>query len=156
MLDCFPERVDAPAALGQAGALATILQDYPDDLIEKITDPARGMPVRQKWRPLPYELKQACEAEMAPLRRAAAREARLRESESLLLAAPSEKRPTAAEIAERFGEDYGIDRGEKAAGPRRKTLAEMEAETAALDLQPSEALLENLAARAERANHEAA
>jgi hypothetical protein len=124
MLDCFPERADAPAALGQASALAAILAEYPDEIIQKITDPAKGMPVRQKWRPLPYELKQACEEEAAPIRRQAERESRMEESQRLL-AAPDHPRPTLDEIKERLGPTYGINRAGDKPKPPVKTFDEL-------------------------------
>jgi hypothetical protein len=48
--------------------IAAILSDYPQDVIAAITDPRAGIQTRQHWPPSPYEVKQACEAEMRPRR----------------------------------------------------------------------------------------
>lgn len=146
MLDCFPERADAPAALGQASALAAILSGYPDEIVQKITDPARGMPVRQKWRPLPYELKQACEEEAAPIRRQAERD-RVRDESQRLLAAPERERPTLAELKERYGENWGIGASEKAERERVPTQDEIKARYDGTSIEASQGLKQNIAAR---------
>ena len=128
MLDCFPDRTDAPQSAGHAGGLAAILSDYPDAVILAVTDPRTGVQTRQKWRPLPYELKQACEAEMAPLRRQWQRE-RLTAESARLLSAPREPKPTVEELKARFGEDWGITRTPPREPPR-KSLEQLQAEAA--------------------------
>ena len=147
MLDCYPERADAPGALGQASALASVLADYPDEIIRKLTDPARGMPVRQKWRPLPYELKQACEEEVAPLRRQAERDRRAAES-ARLLAAPEQEKPTLAELKERYGDNWGIGASTKAERERLPAEDEIQARYEGVTIEASDALKQNLAEKA--------
>ena len=93
-----------------AAAATAILAKYPDDVIIAVTDPADGLPVRQKWRPLLAELKAACEAEMAPMREAAARERRQAETERVLKGAETTRtqRPSYDDLKAKYGPRWGL------------------------------------------------
>lgn len=71
MYDCY-RRNDASNADVFLRAATKILARYPDDVIETVTDPERGLPGTLKWPPQPSEVKEACEALMAPQREQAA------------------------------------------------------------------------------------
>jgi hypothetical protein len=133
MLDCYPDRADAPQSPGHAAGLAAILADYPEEVILSVTDPRTGVQTRLKWRPLPYELKQACEADMAPLRRQWQRE-KLAADAARLLPPPREARPTGEELQARFGPDWGLART-----PRRKPPEKSLEELQAIWAEPIEA-----------------
>lgn len=124
--------------------VAAVLSDYPAEVVQAVVDPRNGLPSRTQWLPTIAEVKTACEAAMAPIRRAAQRE-RIAAESARLLAAPEKPRPTIEELRERFGADWGIERPEKAG--RAKTLAELEAEAAELKIEPSDALKEKVAER---------
>ena len=65
-------------------ALAAILSEYPREVIEYVTDPRTGLANSQKWIPEPAEVREACEAQMAPIRRQLQREAlQLKNKQSL-------------------------------------------------------------------------
>lgn len=146
MLECFPDRADAPNGMVQAETIARIFAEYPDEVVNLLTDPIRGFPVRQKWKPLPYEVKAACEAEMAPIRRENERRRRHEETRMMLAPPPREERPSLEVMQERYGGDqWGIARASdrKEAKPA-KTLAELEAEASSLELEFSPELRAHL------------
>jgi hypothetical protein len=58
--------------------ISAVLSKYPKWVIDKVTHPADGLPGRLKFPPQPSEVRDACEAEMEPVRRQAEREHRER------------------------------------------------------------------------------
>lgn len=55
-------------------AIVAVLAGYPADVMQAVVDPAGGLPSRLTWLPTVAEVKAACEAEMAPIRRAQQRQ----------------------------------------------------------------------------------
>jgi hypothetical protein len=86
--------------------MATILSSYLVEVIDQVTSPD-GLYSRIKWVPAGAEVREACEAAMAPIRRDQERRRRLDESRRLTTEAPHE-RMTIAEIHARHGTDYGL------------------------------------------------
>jgi hypothetical protein len=78
-------------------ALAAVLADYPREVIAYVTDPRTGIARRLKWLPSIAEVIEACEAQMAPLRRLRAAEAQ-RNTDPIYVGNPEER----ARIADRF------------------------------------------------------
>lgn len=58
-------------------AIADVFIGYPEDVVRRVTAPGTGLASRLKWVPSIAEVRDACEAEMEPRRREAARTARL-------------------------------------------------------------------------------
>lgn len=52
-----------------AAAVTAVLSDYPLDVIDYVTDPRTGLPVRSKWLPTVFEVKQACDEHVEYLRK---------------------------------------------------------------------------------------
>lgn len=52
-----------------SGGVIAVLSEYPAEVVRKVVDPRRGLPARCKWLPSIAEIKEALEAEMAPIRR---------------------------------------------------------------------------------------
>lgn len=52
-----------------AAAVAAVLSDYPQAVIDYVTDPRTGLPVKSKWLPTVFEVKQACEEHQDYLRK---------------------------------------------------------------------------------------
>lgn len=85
-----------------SGAVIAALSDYPLDVVREVVDPRRGLPSKSKWLPTVFEIKEACEAVMAPRRREADRLAR-EEERKRTLPPPVDRtnRPTYAELRDR-------------------------------------------------------
>ncbi len=68
-----------------------MLSDYPLEIVKAVIDPRNGIPSKSKWLPTIAEIKEACEAEMAPIRR---QQQRLQQEkrQQALLSGPSEDR----------------------------------------------------------------
>src|SRR5208337_2593031 len=69
MMFGFYRRDEANDPDHYAGGIAAILSDYPRSIVEYVTDVRTGVASRIKWPPSPADVKEACEAEMARVRR---------------------------------------------------------------------------------------
>src|SRR5262245_44361217 len=56
--------------------VATVLAEYPRDIVDAVTDPRTGIQRRIKWLPMLNEITDACEELYAPIKRKAERDAR--------------------------------------------------------------------------------
>ena len=104
-----------------AGGVIAVLSDYPVAVVRRVVDPRHGIPSRSKWLPTIAELKEACELEMAPIRREQERERRRADTQRAL-AAPEEeraRRPSYAELQRRCAAD-GLVIGPKVPEPVRE------------------------------------
>lgn len=90
LLGCYRTGDAADPAI-YAGAVIAVLSDYPLEVVKAVIDPRNGIPSKSKWLPTIVEIKEACEAETAPIRR---RLQRLQQEkrQQALLAGPSEDR----------------------------------------------------------------
>jgi hypothetical protein len=77
-------------------SVATVLANYPEDVVMIVTDPVRGIPGRVNWLPTVAEVRLACEAEMKPHYDEIARRKRVTDT-ARVLAAPEP--PTAEQRA---------------------------------------------------------
>lgn len=90
-----------------------VLQHYPKDVIAEVTHPYSGLASKQQWLPTIFEIRTACEAEMAPRRRAAQHE-KVREEtlrlrlEDELLEHDRATRPDLEELQAAKGEHFGL------------------------------------------------
>lgn len=88
-----------------SGAVIAVLSDYPLEIIKRVVDPRHGLPSTSKWLPTIAELKDALEAEMAPIRREEDRQEREREYRaSLPPPVDRTKRPTYEELKAKCAE----------------------------------------------------
>ena len=78
-----------------------VLSDYPEHVVVRVTDPREGVAGRIKWLPSIAEVREACEAEMKPIRDAEARERRrvLEAEWPTEFEEPRERRKTFAELS---------------------------------------------------------
>jgi len=117
--------------MAQAETIAQIFAGYPDEVVDLLTNPVSGMPVRQKWRPTPFDVKQACEEAFAPVRARLERQRREAETRALLSAPvlPRSERPSLDEMRKRYGgESWGISHSSACQEQKPvKSLAELEA-----------------------------
>ena len=60
MFGCY-RKAEASDPEIYAAATAAVLSEYPQDVIDFVTDPRTGLPVTSKWLPSVFEVKQACE-----------------------------------------------------------------------------------------------
>jgi hypothetical protein len=104
-------------------ALAAMLASFPQDIVQAVTDPVRGIASEQNWVPTLSELRHACEVRLKPRQEAAKREAELRRTQALLAPPP----PATTEERERAVAKW---EAEKAARVRqaRKYVAERSVE----------------------------
>ncbi|MGA0595630.1 hypothetical protein [Enterovirga sp. CN4-39] len=109
-----------------ATGLSAVLSDYPEEVVRRVVDPRTGLPGRLKWAPRIAEVREACEAEMEPIRKRWQREREAHERRKLL-PENTGPRPTLEELQARCGgPDWGLQRTPKpGAGPQ--TIAECEA-----------------------------
>lgn len=80
MMFGFYRRDEANDPETYASGVAAILSDYPRSIIEYVTDARTGIPSKLKWPPSPAEVKEACEAELARMRRMQQPASRVRRS----------------------------------------------------------------------------
>lgn len=105
LLGCFRTgEANDPAVY--SGAVIAALSDYPLDVVRQVVDPRNGIPCKSKWLPTVFEIKEECEAIMAPRRREEERLAR-EEERKKTLPPPVDRtsRPTYAELVERCQAD---------------------------------------------------
>lgn len=124
LLSLFQHQGGADSAALVPG-IATIFVRYPEAVVRTVCDPFEGLPGKQKWEPSIYEVRQACEAEMAPVYRQRDRERRFAQTTNLL-AAPVEKRLSREEIAEVVRRTFASPDGQEAKSPEQ-VRAEAEA-----------------------------
>ncbi len=60
MFGCY-RRAEASDPEIYAAATAAVLSEYPQDVIDFITDPRTGLPSTSQWLPSVYEVRKACE-----------------------------------------------------------------------------------------------
>jgi hypothetical protein len=72
MFGCY-RKGDANDPEIYVAAVAAVLSEYPESVIDFVTDPRTGLPRKSKWLPNPAEVSEACEEHMAPIRHAEAR-----------------------------------------------------------------------------------
>jgi len=82
MFGCF-RKGDANDPEIYVSAVAAILSEYPDSVIDYVTDPRTGLPRRSKWLPQPSEVADACDEQMVSARRRLADERILNEQMAL-------------------------------------------------------------------------
>ena len=70
MAACY-RRDDAVDPEIYAGAMASVLMEYPIEIVEHVMDPRTGIPRKLKWLPSIAEVSDACEAAREEQRRAA-------------------------------------------------------------------------------------
>lgn len=81
LVGCY-RRGEAEDAPVYARALIALLKTYPENAVRSVTDPRSGLPTKIKFLPTIYEVKEACEAQIAPLLAAEARRRRMDEAET--------------------------------------------------------------------------
>lgn len=79
LLGCY-RKGEAEDPETYAAGVGAILSRYPTGVAYRVTDPRTGVPGKIKFLPTIAEVKEACEAEMAPLRREEDRERRRAET----------------------------------------------------------------------------
>jgi len=105
MYGCY-RRQDADDAVTMLDAVAVVLAEYPQSVMATVTDPRTGLPGKSKWPPSVPEVREACEIEMAPIRRQMARERA--SSMAPALAAPEDEKPSYESLRAKYGPSYGI------------------------------------------------
>jgi hypothetical protein len=68
MFACY-RKAEATDPEMYAAAVTAVLSDYPQEVIDYITDPRTGLPVKSKWLPTVFEVKQACDEHQEYLRK---------------------------------------------------------------------------------------
>lgn len=68
---------DAYDADGWVASIAAILSTYPESVVRYVTDPRTGLAGESPYIPSAYDVRQACEALMRPVKDAARRMARM-------------------------------------------------------------------------------
>jgi hypothetical protein len=109
---CY-RKEEAASAETMLDAAAIVLATYPDEIMETVTHPVRGLPGRMKWPPNIAEIREACEELMAPIRREAERRSQIERQRRLIEGdrgsrITNEQRMTAEEMEARYGKDYGL------------------------------------------------
>jgi hypothetical protein len=68
MFACY-RKADASDPEIYAAAVAAVLNDYPPEVIDYITDPRTGLPSKSQWLPSVFEVRRACEEHQDYLRK---------------------------------------------------------------------------------------
>jgi len=95
-------------------SLGMVLEQYPSDIVEYITDPRTGVQRHKTFPPSIAEIVSACEERASYLQRMD-RYANWGKNndQPALLEAPRETRPTYAELKAKYGENWGLGDPEK-------------------------------------------
>lgn len=114
MYSCY-RREDAADAVSMLDAAAAVLADYPEWIIETVTDPRTGLPGRIGWPPNVAEIRKACESEMEFERRQRERESLRAEAwrESAAARQVEAERPLRKsydELVAEYSPNWGIDK----------------------------------------------
>lgn len=98
-----------------AGAIASILSQYPADVVQRVTDPRSGIPSRLQWLPSVKEVRDACEEIDGHQRRLDAMLERERKQieERKKDDAAKAKRPTLDGLKAKYGPNWGLSAAEK-------------------------------------------
>lgn len=135
LLQCY-RTGDAADPEAYMTGIASVLCTYPRDAIDHVTDPRWGLQTRMKWMPAPAEIREACEAFMAPIRAREARDRQARETARLLggaIAKPPEAERR-AHVERRLGPrsaPVAPVTGEAFVPQRIRTIAELDAHNSA-------------------------
>lgn len=130
MYACY-RREDAASAETMLDAAAVVLAQYPDEVMERVTHPVTGIPGRLKWPPSIYELREACEAELAPVEAAKSRadqaERQLAEREQYEKTRAEIARMSIDELKAKYGDRWGLaaEKEDKEAKQKRENLRHM-------------------------------
>jgi hypothetical protein len=96
---------------GYLASLGMVLEQYPDEVIEYVTDPRTGVQRRSDWPPTICKIVEACDARVSELR--SNEQFRNWGSRNApLLEAPRESRPTLDEMKAKYGDNWGLTRHE--------------------------------------------
>jgi hypothetical protein len=68
IIGCYPNGKPSDSET-YISALVAVLAGYPPEIVARVSDPVRGVVSKSKFLPTVAELTDACEADMAPLRR---------------------------------------------------------------------------------------
>ncbi len=97
------------------GGVASVLFDYPPEIVRRAVDPRRGLAVCFPYPPNLADLKGWCEKESEPLRREIEAQAR-RDAARRSLPAPAQSRntrPTLQQLKEKYGENWGLGKPQR-------------------------------------------
>jgi hypothetical protein len=100
---------------GAALSMCSVFEDYSDEIIKFATDPKTGVQRRCKWPPTINEVVAFCDEKIEYI----AKMNRFKnwgKSNTALLEGPQEPKPTLEELKAKYGENWGIDQGEKCVG----------------------------------------
>lgn len=93
---------------GFMASLGAVLEQYPSDVVIYITDPRTGVQRGKVFPPTIAEIVAAADARIADIRRREKFEKWGQQNISML-EAPRHKRPSMAELKEKYGENWGIN-----------------------------------------------
>jgi hypothetical protein len=100
---------------GAAASMSAVLEDYPDDVIRYVSDPKTGIQRKCKWPPTINELVEFCDEHVAYLAKLD-RFNNWGKADAAQIEPPRQEKPTLAELKAKYGENWGIDQGERPAG----------------------------------------
>jgi hypothetical protein len=92
-------------------SLGMVLEAYPNDVICFVTDPKTGIQRRSKWPPTISEIVEACDEQVAYLKRVD-RFKNWGKSDALQIEGPRAFRPTLDELKAKYGNNWGLMVGE--------------------------------------------
>lgn len=100
--------------------LGLVLSQYPDDVIDLVTDPRTGLQRKHTWPPAIAEIVAACDAAMADRQR----DLRYKnwgkaDAAMQALEAPREDRLTLDELKAKYGENWGLKTVDRPERPRQ-------------------------------------
>jgi hypothetical protein len=110
MLDTYRKKGEAANPEVFVAAIAATLCLYPPEVVQRVTDPRTGIASRLKWIPEVAEIREACEAEMVPIRRQKEREAEEAQRQQRRRELDEERRRADANPAKNSVSQYLSDR----------------------------------------------
>jgi hypothetical protein len=125
LLGCY-RTGDANDPETYVAAITAILARYPERVITEVTHPATGLPKKKSWLPSVKEVSDACDDVVEFEVQHQARLKRIQEQMEARDREDRGEKPTMAQLKERFGDNWGIEKGTNV-----KTLDEKAEENAA-------------------------
>jgi hypothetical protein len=96
-------------------SIAAVLSEYPADVVTVVTDPRTGVQNRVKFLPEVYEVREACEIAMEPIRAEQRRALAARREQEVLAerrayeAALTKPRPSYDDLKAKHGDNWGLN-----------------------------------------------
>ena len=118
-------------------SLGMVLEQYPNDVVVYVCNPRTGVQRDKKWPPAISEIVEACDRRVYDKNRTERFKNWGKTSDTMLLDAPQEERPTREELKAKYGENWGMTSLDTKVTPPAEQAPSWDAITAMYQANPS-------------------